>query len=156
MWWKTFLYGVALDYILSLILAHFLADEGVNSFLYSLGVFVGIEVFQALAAFKASLWANIIFYTAGRKGVANGFLTAAHEWRLPRPELNEISPADYFFRVSDDKGVDPETRVVAACNAGWLSYPGQTGRILEAVRVSTAWEDALTRYRDETRREPPQ
>lgn len=142
-YWFTAFLNLVPDALIAVALAAAL-DGGI------VGFFVAVAAIQALYLaiwLKNSLWSWFVFSAFGRKQSAALLKDHLAARDFPEPEGYQRSVDGYFGGVASDDTQPIGVRMAAAAELGALSYPATQGRMQEALRVSMAYEDALTGHK---------
>jgi hypothetical protein len=110
-------------------------------------IFVGLQGLGIVYRILHSIVHWLAFLSFGRRMAQQHFYDYLIINRYPTPDEHELSAADYFVSVMENKELDPELRIQAAIEVGTFeAYSGA----LERQRLSKllmAAEGAIKKYR---------
>ena len=110
-------------------------------------------VFLAMIAIDLAFWirntlaGSLAFRLIGKDFVRRNTVNILSTNEMPNPEEFFDDPEFYFSEILEDDNSTRGQTIVAANNLGQLQMPYQSGRLVEAMRIASAFKSALEEYR---------
>ena len=141
--WVNAIYGLIPDTIIGIGVASY-TDSG---FLGFISTVIGLQIVYFLIWLKDSLWQWAFFKIRGKKIMVEIAEDDFRAKKFPAPGDFEYSVEDYLSSVATNEELDPNIRTHAAAIIGGLQYPISTLRTQESLRLTIAYEEALSNFK---------
>jgi|RhiMetdeSRZDD1v2_1073273.scaffolds.fasta_scaffold31165_10 hypothetical protein len=110
-------------------------------------IFVGLQVLGIVYRILHAIVQWLIFLGFTRRSIKRHIYDYLIVNQYPTPNEYQLSAADYFASVAENKELDPELRIKAAVEVGtFAAYSGAMDR-QRLSKISMAAEDAIKDYR---------
>ncbi len=141
--WISTVLGHLPDVAIGMAVAFFTGSGIVGFFL----TIFGLQVFYFLLWLKNTIWQWIFFLFRGRKLMVEHIENFLAANKFPALNDYEDSIEGYLISLVEDDELEPEMRILATSELAALRGPMLNFRVQEGLRLTMAYEEALSNYR---------
>lgn len=142
-WINSFI-GLLPDAAIGVATAYF-TDSGILGFFITM---IGLQIVYFLLWLKNTLWQWVFFQLRGKKLMVEHIENFLKANNFPAPKNYEDSIEGYLASLIEDDELQPEMRIKATAELAALKYPMNNFRMQEGFRLTMAYEEALSNYKN--------
>lgn len=143
-YWINSFIGLLPDATIGVVTAYF-THSGILGFFITI---IGLQVVYFLLWLKNTLWQWVFFQVRGKKLMVEHIENFLKANNFPAPKDYEDSIEGYLASLIENDELEPDMRIKATSELAALKYPMNNFRIQEGLRLTMAYEEALSNYKN--------